>query len=70
MTYRQNYGIYNGTSEVPRPIGCLVADAVTGRLDVRAAAAALPQDELPSASAPDALDESETDGGETTTRTR
>jgi type I restriction enzyme S subunit len=34
----------------------LVADVVTGKLDVRAAAAALPQDELPSAIEPDALD--------------
>jgi type I restriction enzyme S subunit len=34
----------------------LVADVVTGKLDVRAAAAALPQDELPSGIEPDALD--------------
>jgi type I restriction enzyme S subunit len=52
----------------------LVADVVTGKLDVRAAAAALPQDELPSAIEPDALDadddldaldESESDNEET-----
>lgn len=52
----------------------LVADVVTGKLDVRAAAAALPQDELPSALEPDALeadddldalDESEADDEET-----
>jgi type I restriction enzyme, S subunit len=34
----------------------LVADVVTGKLDVREAAAALPQDTQPSALAPDALD--------------
>ncbi|MBK6593039.1 MAG: hypothetical protein IPG23_09990 [Burkholderiales bacterium] len=47
---------------------------MTGKLDVRAAAAALPQDELPSAIEPDALDadddldaldESESDDEET-----
>jgi type I restriction enzyme S subunit len=52
----------------------LVADVVTGKLDVRAAAAALPQEELPSAIEPDALDadddldaldESESDNEET-----
>jgi type I restriction enzyme S subunit len=54
----------------------LVADVVTGKLDVRAAATALPQDELPSAIEPDALDadddldaldESESDDEETAT---
>jgi type I restriction enzyme S subunit len=37
----------------------LVADVVTGKLDVREAAAALPQDESPSAVEPDALDADE-----------
>jgi len=54
----------------------LVADVVTGKLDVRAAAAALPQEELATSSEPDALDadddpdaldESETDDEVTTT---
>jgi len=54
----------------------LIADVVTGKLDVRAEAAALLQDELPSAHEPDALDadddldaldESEADDEETAT---
>jgi len=42
----------------------LVADVVTGKLDVREAAAALPQDALPSATNPDALDANDDPGDE------
>ena len=77
----QTAGLVTAISRLHREIDLLreyrtrlVADVVTGKFDVRAAAAALPQDELPSALEPDALeadddldalDESESDDEET-----
>jgi type I restriction enzyme S subunit len=59
----QTAGLVTAISRLDREIDLLreyrtrlVADVVTGKLDVREAAASLPQDELPSAVEPDALD--------------
>jgi len=59
----QTTGLVTAISRLNREIDLLreyrtrlVADVVTGKLDVREAAAALPQDDLLSAIEPDALD--------------
>lgn len=78
----QTAGLVTAISRLNREIDLLreyrtrlVADVVTGKVDVREADAALPQDELPSAIEPDALDadddpdaqdESDREGEETT----
>jgi len=68
---RETIGIDTAISRLNREIDLLreyrtrlVADVVTGKLDVREAAAGLPQDALPSATEPDALDADDDPGDE------